>query len=47
MITRSQIFPTTVILLNIGAAIFYAIDGDIRKTVYWIAAAVLNAAITF
>jgi hypothetical protein len=47
MIQRSQIFPTAIILLNIGACLFYAIDGDVRKTIYWAAAAVLNIVVTF
>ncbi len=25
----------------------YAIDGDVRKTIYWAAAAVLNIVVTF
>ena len=41
------IFPVALIVLDIGAAAMYGVHGDIRKVVYWIAAAVLNIAVTF
>lgn len=41
------IFPVAIIILNIGAAVMYAINCDVRKVIYFIAAAVLNAAVTF
>ena len=41
------IFPVALIVLDIGAAIVYGFNGDIRKVVYWIAAAVLNITVTF
>ena len=41
------IFPCLLIALDIGAAIMYAFVGDWRKVVYWLAAAVLNVAVTF
>lgn len=41
------IFPTALIVLNIGAAILYAVNRDYQKMTYWIAAAVLNACVTF
>ena len=41
------IFPAILIALNIGAAIVYASAKDWRMVIYWIAAAVLNAAVTF
>jgi hypothetical protein len=34
-------------VLDVGAAIVYATDGDWKKVIYWLAAAVLNAAVTF
>ena len=43
----TKIFPTILIALDIGAAVVYGIAGDWRKVVYWIAAAVLNVAVTF
>ena len=36
------IFPYLLIAFNIGAAIIYAVRGDIRKAVYFASAAVLN-----
>lgn len=41
------IFPMSLIILDIGAALVYGINGDIRKVIYWLAAAVLNIAVTF
>ena len=34
------IFPVAIILLNIGAAVMYAVAYDMRKAIYFIAAAV-------
>jgi len=45
--TRVQLFPTLLILLDLAAAIVWALDHDVRKTVYWTSAAVLTAAVTF
>lgn len=45
---RSEyIFPLLLILLDVGAAIIYALQKDYKKSVYWIAAAVLNITVTF
>ena len=44
---KEYIFPVILIALNIGAAIMYGINGDLRKVIYWLAAAVLNVAVTF
>lgn len=41
------LFPLLLISLDMFAAVVYASQGDLRKTIYWIAAAVLNAAVTF
>lgn len=43
----TKIFPLVLIALDLGAAIVYGITGDWRKVVYWVAAAVLNVAVTF
>lgn len=40
-------FPTILILMSIGAAVVYAFDGDTRRAIYWSAAAVLTASVTF
>jgi hypothetical protein len=45
--TRTQIFPAALIVLDVGAAIVYGLEADVRRTVYWLAAAVLTAAVTF
>lgn len=44
---NKYIFPSLLILLDIGAAIMCAVAGDWKKTIYWIAAAVLNVTVTF
>ncbi len=44
---QEQIFPLILIVLDIAAAGVYAYHSDIRKTIYWIAASVLTAAVTF
>lgn len=41
------IFPMSLIILDIGAALVYGINGDIRKVIYWLAAAVLTITVTF
>ena len=40
-----KIFPTILIVLDICAAIGYW--GDWRKMIYWFAAAILTAAVTY
>ena len=42
-----KLFPVSLIVLDVCAAIVYAIDADIRRFIYWIAAAVLTATVTF
>lgn len=42
-----HLFPLLMIMLDVGAAIVYGSGGDWKKAIYWIAAAVLNAAVTF
>ena len=41
------IFPIILIALDIGAAITNACNKEWKMTIYWLAAAVLNAAVTF
>ncbi len=43
----TYIFPVILILLDVAAAIVYGFCGDYRRCIYWLAAAVLTAAITF
>ena len=41
------IFPITLIILDLGAALVYALGKDFKMMTYWIAAAVLNICVTF
>ena len=43
----TYIFPIVMIAMDIGAAAVCAAAKDYKKAVYWIAAAVLNACVTF
>lgn len=44
---KQKLFPILLIVLQIGAAIVSVKQGDIRKGIYWFAAAVLNISVTF
>lgn len=44
---KEYIFQLVLIALDIGAALVYLKNKDVRMAVYWLAAAVLNAAVTF
>ena len=44
---KQYIFPIALILLDVGAAAVYGLEGDARKVIYWLAAAVLNITVTF
>ena len=44
---RAKLFPTVLIGLDICAAIAYAFAGDWRRAIYWFAAAVLTATVTY
>lgn len=46
-IKPEYIFPLLLILLDVGAAAIYAVQKDYKKSVYWLAAAVLNITVTF
>lgn len=39
------IFPIILIVLQLGAAVVYAVHKDVRMAVYWFAAAVLNVCV--
>lgn len=45
MITK--LFPITLITLDLAASGVYAYHGDWRRSIYWFAAAVLTACVTF
>ena len=39
--------PTLLIIIDVCAGAVYLCHGDVRKTIYWLAAAILTAAVTF
>ena len=43
----AQALPVIMIALSIGAGGIYALQGDWRRAVYWLAASVLTASVTF
>lgn len=45
--SRTQVFPALLIALDLGAAVVYALEPDVRRAIYWTAAAVLTAVVTF
>ena len=42
-----RLLPTVQILLSVGSCIAYLFAGEYRKAVYWGAAAVLTASVTY
>lgn len=44
---KEYIFPCVLIALDLLAAVVYAINKDYKKSVYWLAAAILNIMVTF
>ncbi len=42
-----KLLSIAVIVLSIAAAIGYAVAGDIRRTIYWAASAILITSVTF
>ena len=47
MTIPTWLFPAVMIVLDLAAAAVWAGDGDWRKVVYWLAAAVLTYVVTF
>ncbi len=45
--SKAQILPAVLIAIDIGAGIVYACGCDWRRAIYWAAAAVLTACVTF
>jgi hypothetical protein len=43
----SKLFPCTLLVCNVGAAICCAATGDYRRSVYWAASALCVGAIAF
>lgn len=46
-LTKQQVFPTILIVLDVCAALAYVPVCDWRKSVYWLAAAVLTYVVTY
>lgn len=44
---KQYLFPMLLIIIDFCSSLVYAIDGDWKKAVYWIAAMVLNITVTF
>ena len=44
---RPYVFPALLIVMDLGAAVLWGVDGDWRRSVYWVAAAVLTYVVTF
>jgi hypothetical protein len=44
---KSEYIPTVVIVLEILLSIPYVVKGNIRMAIYWIAAAMITACVTF
>ena len=42
-----RLFPTALIFLDVCAGSVYLYNGDVRRTIYWLAAAVLTASVTY
>lgn len=42
-----KIFPTILIILDVCAAVCYLPCGDYRRVIYWLAAAILTACVTY
>ena len=43
----AKLFPTILIALDVCASLVYLFEGDLRRFVYWTAAAVLTATVTY
>lgn len=44
---KEKIFPTILMCLDFFAAVPYIMKGDLRMSVYWIAAGVLTLSVTW
>lgn len=45
--TRAQILPTVLMTIDVMAGVVYAFNGDLKRCIYWLAAAVLTATVTY
>lgn len=42
-----KVFPTILMILDFFAAVPYAVKGDVKMFVYWVAAGVLTLSVTW
>lgn len=43
----TKLFPILQMFLCLGASVVYLCQGDLRRAVYWFAAATITASVTF
>jgi hypothetical protein len=43
----TKLFPSILVLLDLGAAVSYFVAGDWKRSIYWLAAATLTITVTF
>ena len=46
-IPPEKIFPSALIVLDIASAVVSFQVGDVRRSIYWVSAAILTASVTF
>ena len=46
-ISRTQILPLVLMVIDLGAAVVCLWSKEYKRTIYWLAAAVLNWTVTF
>lgn len=42
-----KVFPTVLIVADVAAAIVYLCGGNVKMTIYWLAAATLTTCVTY
>lgn len=42
-----KLFPTVLMVLDVLAGVVYLCHGDVKRCVYWLAAATLTATVTY
>jgi hypothetical protein len=47
VIATTKLFPLALISGDVGAGLVYALNGDWRMFIYWMAAATLTTTVTF
>lgn len=43
----TKVFPMVLMTLDMAAAVVYLCHGDVKRCIYWVAAATLTATVTF